>query len=220
VEESIVRLVAHGMSEIVIVTGFAAAHYEGLARRYPDLVRTVHNSQFARSGSLYSLWLAGRLTAGPFLLLESDLVYEPRALRRLLDEPAPDAVLLSGATGAGDEVWVETHEGRLSAMSKDRARLGPEVAGELVGISRISAELFALMQRRAERAFARTLQLDYETDGLVQAARERAIACPAIQDLLWGEIDDPAHLARVRSHVYPAVAQLDRRLPGVAPGAQ
>lgn len=220
VEESVRRLAAHGIRDVVVVTGYSAGHYEALARASGGLVRTVHNARFAESGSMYSLWCAREAVAGPFLLLESDLVYEPRALATLLTLTHEDAVLLSGPTRAGDEVFVEVADGRLLAMSKDRARLGPGVAGELVGISRVSAGLYALMCRIAGEAFARSLKVDYETDCLVAAGRERAIACPVVPDLLWGEIDDPAHLARVRDTVYPAVARLDVALAsgGVAPG--
>jgi len=221
IEESLLRLAAHGIGSVVIVTGYAAHHYEALAARYPALVRTAHNPEFARSGSLYSLWCARAFVSAPFLLLESDLVYEPRALRVLLEHPAPDALLLSGPTGAGDEVWVQVREGMLAGMSKDRAQLAGEVAGELVGVSKISLPLHALLQREAERAFRTSLQVSYETDGLVRAAAGRTIACPMVPDLLWGEIDDPAHLARVRDTVYPAVARLDAQIAAsVAPGPQ
>lgn len=212
VEESILRLRAHGIDRVVIVTGYAAAHYEALARAYAPLVLAVHNPEFAVSGSMYSLWCARESVTGPFLLLESDVVYEPRALQLLLDHPAEDAVLLSGPTGAGDEVYVETGNGRLVAMSKDRARLGPEVAGELVGISKISTALFGIMQRIAAAAFRSSLRFDYETDCLVAAGRERPIACPVAADLVWGEIDDPAHLRRARDLLYPRIARLDAEL--------
>lgn len=206
IEESIDRLLAAGIRDVVIATGHCASFYEDLARRRPE-VRTAHNPRFAESGSMYSLYCTRSLVAGPFLLLESDLVYEPRALDVLLAGPASDAILLSGPTAAGDEVWVEVRDGRLAAMSKRRETLGPGVAGELVGISRISAPLFAAMLRLAEAAFATSLKYDYETDCLVAAGRERPIACPVVPDLVWGEIDDPSHLRRVRETVYPEVCR-------------
>lgn len=218
IEESIDRLVAAGIDDVIIVTGHCAGHYNDLARGRAGLVRVVHNERYADSGSMYSLWCARDLVHGPFLLLESDLVYEPRALRCLLDEPAPDAVLLSGPTGAGDEVYVEVRDGRLFTMSKQPAALGGPPAGELVGISKISVQLFRLMCEIAGRAFAATLRFDYETDCLVAAARERAIACPVVSDLVWGEIDDPSHLVRVRDTVYVEVMR--RSAASVAVPAQ
>lgn len=213
IEESIDRLSAAGIEDVLIVTGHCAGHYDDLARQRVGLVRTVHNPRYADSGSMYSLYCAREEVPGSFLLLESDLVYEPRALEVLLQSAAEDAILLSGPTGAGDEVYVEVRDGRLQSMSKQRAALGTPPAGELVGISRISAGLFVLMCHIAGRAFETSLHYDYETDCLVVAGRERPIACPVVPDLVWGEIDDPAHLARVRSLVYP---EIQRRSPAIA----
>jgi choline kinase len=207
IEESIDRLTIAGISDVLIVTGHYAGHYEELARRSGGLVRTVHNPRFADSGSMYSLYCARSGLSGPFLLLESDLVYEPRALTDLIGHAAPDAILLSGPTGAGDEVYVEARDGKLLNMSKRREVLGPGVAGELVGISRISGALYARMCAIAERAFATSLKYDYETDCLVAAGREVGIDCLVIPDLVWGEIDDAAHLARVRGNIYPEVCR-------------
>jgi choline kinase len=205
IEESISTLTAAGVNDIVIVTGYLADDYERLAASYPGLVRTVHNADFADSGSMYSLYCARDAVSGGFLLLESDLIYEPRALTVLLEYPADDAILVSGPTGAGDEVYVRADDGALSAMSKDPDKLGGDAAGELVGISKISAELFEIMCRIAADAITRSRHFDYETDGLVQAGRERPIACPLVPDLVWSEIDDPAHLERARTEIYPEI---------------
>ncbi|MDP7661443.1 MAG: phosphocholine cytidylyltransferase family protein [Gammaproteobacteria bacterium] len=202
IEDSIFRLEQAGITNIIIVTGFCAGHYEQLAMRKDGLVTTVHNPRYAESGSFYSLYCARDLIDEGFLLLESDLIYESRALDVLIGHEYSDAVLLSGPTGAGDEVFVEAPTGLLVNMSKDRSKLG-SVAGELVGISKISRGLFALLKHMAAEAFESTLQLDYETDGLVAAATSWEIACPAVSDLIWAEIDDPGQLERAREHVLP-----------------
>jgi 2-aminoethylphosphonate-pyruvate transaminase len=218
IEESIERLAGAGIRDVVIVTGHHAEFYESLEAG-PGLdmdsglsVRTVLNPRYADSGSMYSLYCAREAIAreaieGGFLLLESDLIYEPRALTELLQHPAEDAILLSGPTGAGDEVYVSTHDGYLAGMSKNPDALGSdaEIAGELVGISKISGPLFRIMVRIAERAFAESLHYDYETDCLVAAGAERPVACPLVSDLVWAEIDDPSHLKRARDSVYPEI---------------
>lgn len=203
IEDSIARLERAGISDIVIVTGYAAEFYDQLALQRDGLIRTVHNPEYANSGSMYSLYCARELIDDDFLLLESDLVYESRALEVLIAGEWSDAVLLSGPTHAGDEVYVETADGMLVAMSKERGELGPNVAGELVGISRISRGLFAIMKHLAADAFEQSLHYAYETDCLVAAAAGWQIACPVVADLAWGEIDDPAHLQRVRDEVLP-----------------
>lgn len=215
VEESIENLRDAGIRDVVIVTGHLAEQYETLAKRMAGVVRTVHNERFAESGSMYSLYQARDLVRGPILLLESDLVYEPRALTTLLAGADEDAILLSGPTGAGDEVYVASEAGRLAGMSKRRAGLPGTIVGELVGITRVSEGLFVLMCQLGAAAFESTLRFDYETDCLVAAGRRRPIACPVVPDLVWGEIDDASQLARVRGSVYPELQR--RRAAAVAP---
>ena len=158
---------------------------------------------------MYSLYCAREQIERDFLLLESDLVYEPRALEVLLSCAHSDAVLISGRTNAGDEVYVQAPGGRLEDMSKDAGKLA-SIEGELVGISRISLALYLEMCELGRSAFQRSLQVAYETDTLVDAASRRTIHCPLVADLLWGEIDDASHLARVREKVYPALQALSR----------
>jgi 2-aminoethylphosphonate-pyruvate transaminase len=205
IDVSIASLERAGIRDVVIVTGYGAEAYQELAARYEGLVRLAHNERFAESGSMYSLYCARDLIDDDFLLLESDLVYEPRALDVLIEHDGSDAILLSGPTGAGDEVYVAAPEGRLIAMSKDKAALPCAPAGELVGISRVSRGLFAMMKGIAEQAFEDSLYFDYETDCLTQAAQSWAISCPVVNDLIWSEIDDPAHLQRVRETVWPLI---------------
>lgn len=209
IEESLERLIAAGIDEIVIVTGYCASHYEELAARFGGIVKTIHNERYAESGSMYSLYCARSLINKPFLLLESDLVYEPRALRVLLRHESDEAILLSGMTYAGDEVYVETRDGKLVGMSKNLDDLAGGASGELVGITKVSEPLFSRMVRISETAFADSLMFDYETDCLVAAGREMPIACPIVQDLLWAEIDDPDHLKRAREHVYPGIREIE-----------
>jgi len=208
VEESIERLQRAGVERIIIVTGHQQRRYEELADRMPALVRTIHNPRFATSGSLYSLACARADLRDDFLLLESDLIYEQRALTAVLGS-GPDALLLSGPTGAGDEVWVRTRRDRLVAMSKDRDALDGPVTGELVGITRLSRDFFDVLMDLALARLRRNPMLEYEVDGLVPAAAAAPLPCILIEDLLWAEIDTEEHLQRARREVYPAIVMRD-----------
>ena len=209
VSESIERLAAEGIEHVVVATGHHDERYEELSRARPGLITTVHNRRYADSGSLYSLWCARAEIVEDFLLLESDLIYERRALREALDHPSPDVLLVSEPTGARDEVWVEAREGKLVNMSKDRTALGPSIAGELVGITKVSQPFFREMLAVGERLFRETLKVDYELEGLVQAARSRPMAIHLVPGLVWAEIDDLHHLERARERIYPELLHRD-----------
>ena len=216
VEEKILRLLEVGIERIVIVTGHLAEQFEPLQGQYNDIVELVHNPYFADSGTLYSLYCARYLVQESFLLLEADILYEPLALTTCLDFPSDNVVLLSGLSETSDECFVETQNGQLRAISKNRDILGSEVLGEMVGISKISASLFAVMLDTAEQHFSRTRHLDYETDWLVSAAMNASISCPVVEQLVWCEIDDDTHLYRAKNEIYPALQlrELDRDQPG------
>lgn len=205
IQQSIEKLRAAGIEDVVIVTGHCAEHYGEFVASEEAGIRTVHNEKFAESGSMYSLYCARNAIEPPFLLLESDLIYEQRALTVLMEEKAEDAILMSGLTEAGDEVYIATQDGNLRSMSKDPSELGGPIAGELVGITKISDRLFREMISVSEAAFRNTLHVDYETDCLVDAGKRVPIHCPLVEDLLWAEIDDENHLQRARETVYPAI---------------
>jgi 2-aminoethylphosphonate-pyruvate transaminase len=206
VEESVLQLLAVGIQRIVIVTGHLAEQFQPLQARY-QAVQLVHNPHFADSGTMYSLYCARDYVDESFLLLEADLVYERRALTTCLRNPSENVILLASVSNTGDECYVETHDGHLVAISKNRESLGSEVPGEMVGISKVSRSLFSLMIGAVEQRFRTTRHLDYETDGLVLTARaaDIPVSCPLVEDLIWCEIDDEIHLAHARRTIYPFV---------------
>jgi choline kinase len=103
---SIQKLLAVGVERVVIVTGHGAEAYENMAEKWTAM-QTVRNPEYAESGSMYSLYCARDQIEGTFLLLESDLLYEMRALEALVAAPQPNAVLLSGLTDLGDARYVD-----------------------------------------------------------------------------------------------------------------
>lgn len=205
VERSVELLAAAGVTRTLIVTGHLREWYEDLARRMPN-VDLAHNPDFATSGSMYTLYLAREHICEDFVLAESDLVYERRALDVLFAAPSADTLLTSGPTRSGDEVYVEASAGRLTGLSKKRDTLQGEVVGELVGLTRISRRCLDAMCAHAASVFTESKHLEYE-QALVAAARTVPVDCRVVRDLVWTEIDDENHLARACETVYPAILE-------------
>jgi len=209
IQESINKLLRAGIRQIIIVTGHHFEFYERLKGSYPGIIETVYNSQYARSGSMYSLYCARERLAEDFLLLESDIVYEERALSEILQFPKnrSNGVLLSGPTTSDDKVYVAVSGARIVGMSKDLSQIGSDIAGELVGITRVSRFLFKEMIAAAEAMFGRTLQVAYETDCLAAVASWHPLYYHLVPDLIWAEIDDPLGFRRTKNRVYPAIIE-------------
>lgn len=202
IERSINQLLAHGIEQIILVTGYQAAQYQPLIQRYPAL-HPVYNPHYATSGSMYSLYCARELLTTSFLLLESDLIYEDRALSTLLACPAPAALLVSGPTNAGDEVYVEVAHKLITRISKQRNPLA-QLGGEMVGITKVSSPLWNAMRSYAETYFGQQNRyLEYCSGCLNALTVPHAIVCCHLDDLIWAEIDDAAHWQRVRTIIGP-----------------
>lgn len=211
IDRSIRCLLSRGIRRIIIGTGYFHEHFDLLRDTYPQ-ISTFRNPEFATSGSMYTLYVLQHLIPDRFLLLESDLLYDPVALDLVLDDARPDIVLASGKTNSGDEVYIQhSPDGFLQNMSKDTTIL-EHISGELVGISKITPELMKRMASFAEKDFgAGRKMMNYE-DALVGSSAHYKIFIKVIQDLAWCEIDDETHLERALTQVYPKILERTKRL--------
>jgi len=192
IEHSLRTLISCGIQEIMIVTGHKAGYYENLRGTYSQ-VTTVENSKYAETGTMCSLGCARDFVDADFILLESDLVYDPTAITGILNAPHKDCLLLSGTTHAGDEVYVEANKNRVTGISKNRDHIKGSV-GEYIGIAKISKQLYDRLIPFADS----NPKLSYDMDCLVQIASDYPIYFFRMEDLEWAEIDDLSQLTRAQ----------------------
>jgi 2-aminoethylphosphonate-pyruvate transaminase len=216
---SIDRLRAAGVPRIRVVTGYLHARMAAALAGYAE-VEIAFNPDFAATGSLQSLRVGLRdLPSGAdrILILESDLIYEARAIPELLTGPAK--ILTSPPTGAGDEVYVWAADGplgprQLQALSKDPRHLPDPPLGELTGLNVLRRADLAAARHAFDAVQSADAGAHYE-DGLVAAARAVPLTCALLPGLIWAEIDDAAMLARAEARVWPAISRRDRAIvPG------
>ena len=105
---SLESLKKEGIKRVVIVTGFQESKYIEYLQPNNKLpkIEFIHSPRFAETGSMHSLFVAKNYLNENFLLLESDLIYESRALSLVINYNGPDVVLASGKTGSNDEVYI------------------------------------------------------------------------------------------------------------------
>jgi 2-aminoethylphosphonate-pyruvate transaminase len=206
IERSIQQLLKKGIEKIVIGTGYLHEHFEGLKKTYPQIV-TVRSEHYATTGSLFTLQVVSELLEDSFLLLESDLLYDPIALDHLLEDENQDIILASGTTNSGDEVYIQcSPSSTLVNMSKDKSKLD-SIAGELVGITKLSFPALQKMMSFAKAEFSKgNTGIHYE-DGLVGISTDYPLAVKVIKDLVWCEIDDEHHLERALTKILPRIKE-------------
>jgi 2-aminoethylphosphonate-pyruvate transaminase len=203
IELSITKLIEMGITKIIIGTGYQKEDYEELALKYPQ-IQCVYNSNYARTGSMETLYILKDLIHKDFILLESDLIYEKKALKLLAENEKKDIILASRLTNSGDEVYIETDEyNHLVTMSKDKEKLN-SIFAELVGITKLSYSTFQTLCHFAEKDLDNFRKMDYET-GLVKISKVINIDVTKENDLVWCEVDNESHWERAVQFVYPII---------------
>lgn len=193
VERSIDTLIDCGITRIIIGTGYHKEMYENLREIYPQ-VECVFSPRYAETNSMYTLYNCREVIGDDdFLLLESDLVFEKKAITALLDCPEPDVMLITPVTKFQDQYYVEYGRGhRLTNCSTDETQL--DAKGELVGIHKLSSQFYHLMCNDYAGKVNSMPKLGYEYQLLTMSKDIRKVYVLKVDGLKWYEIDDPDDL--------------------------
>ena len=197
-----------GITEAIIVIGHLGHLIEDVMKRsYNGInIQYVRNDAYADTGSMGSLYQARDVLNDDVLLLESDLLYDPKALKLVMQSPFPDAILIAKMLRSGDDVYICVNDRlEITGLGKnlsedDRA----EACGALVGISKLSRQFLRRVFAQAETEDKqRAMRCHYE-DYLFEVGKSDALLHGVIcTDLNWIEIDTAEDLRRAREEVYP-----------------
>lgn len=147
IERSIDNLLKSGIEKIIIGTGYHRERYERLADKYPQ-IKTVFSKDFAVTNSMETLNVCREAIGDDdFLLLESDIIYEPKALTALINDSHPDIMLVTPVTKFQDQYYIAADENHyLEGCDTDKEkiidRFIDDPYGELVGIHKISNKFY------------------------------------------------------------------------------
>lgn len=140
-------LSVNGIREAVIVTGYLAPMIkEYIRENYPLMtVHFLHNERYENSNNIYSLYLAKPYARGrDILLLDSDILFDPEIIGRLLRCPDPEALALDRHPLGEEEIKVTVDErGMVREINKT---VDPASAvGESTGIEKMGAAYTAAL---------------------------------------------------------------------------
>ncbi len=200
IQRSIDNLLACGVENIFIGTGYLSEVYDKFALDYPQM-QCIKSDKFETTSSMYTLFNMRNDIKDDFLLLESDLLYEIDAIKHLINDDKNDIILASGKTNSNDEVYIEANNSNLVAMSKNKEELG-SIYAELVGISKISMDRYKMMCDAFESQD--NAKIDYEYI-MVLTSQKIDFYVKKIENLIWCEIDDDNHLQRALRDVLPKI---------------
>jgi 2-aminoethylphosphonate-pyruvate transaminase len=135
-----------------------------------------------------------------FLLLESDLIYEKKALTILIDSDYPNATLVTPPAKQQDGYYLFADgEGLLSGCTTD-ASVKDQCKGELVGIHKLSNHVYQKMHHWYSSIWQQQPKLGYEF-ALLEMSKQGEKIHLVKENLFWYEIDDEADLLYAEKNI-------------------
>lgn len=196
----------NGIEQIVIVTGYKSEYFEDYCRSKNIIL--VKNDKYKWTGTMYSLAQTKEIIDDDFILLENDMIFEERAIEQILKSEYRDCMLITSESGSGDEALVEIRDGYVYKMSKDIHQFN-KIDGEMIGISKISYEVFKKMLELFEDNKNPYLNYEY---ALMDIARDYKVGYIKPDNLVWAEIDNEEHYRRVTKYIYPKLKRKEEEI--------
>ena len=153
-QRSIDALKNNGILDYVIVTGYLHEMIKTfVAEEYGSSINVtfIQNEVFDSTNNIYSLWLARPEAEGEeILLLDSDLLYDPEIIARVLADDAENVLTLIRHDLGEEEMKVvlDKENGTITEISKTCNPLN--AAGESLGIEKMGREYTSALYKELE----------------------------------------------------------------------
>jgi len=206
----------NGIEELVLGVGFNREDIEQeiAAIGAGGFVRTVFNPDY-EAGSIVTLWtLRDELCRGrPVLLMDGDVLYDHRLMKRLVTSDNPNCLLLDRLVALDDEaVKLCIRDGEIVEFRK---WLSAEFdfCGESVGFIKMSARLAESVVAQTQLYIGQGRRNDpYEEPvrDVILTSRRNTIAYEDVTGLPWIEIDYAADVERARTEILPRIVAATR----------
>lgn len=153
-QRSIDALISNGIKEIVIVTGYLHHQIEDFVKQqYPDInISFIHNEIYDSTNNIYSLWLARPIAeCKEIILLDSDLLYDPEIITRILNTNAENILTLIRHDLGEEEMKVVTDGGSDGNITEISKTCSPtDAIGESLGIEKMGKSYTSALYKELE----------------------------------------------------------------------
>ncbi|MGH9764469.1 MAG: NTP transferase domain-containing protein [Blastocatellia bacterium] len=206
IERQLSSIRTSGIKDIVVVVGFEADRVRAACG---GGVRFIENPIYDRTNSLYSLWLARNELPDGFLVMNSDVLFHPVLLRRLLQSHYQDALLVSlqqeNMPALGEEEMKARVDGhRLLDISKSMPAVDAD--GENVGIARFGADGAPLFVTLMNKMIDRGARKEWVPRVFQKFVDYRPLHVIETAGFPWIEIDFPEDYRRAVTEVLPLIS--------------
>lgn len=185
----------NGYSNIVIVVGYRSDLF---AKYKADDVTLVINKDYEFTASMGSLALCKDIIKDDFLLVEGDTFFEQEVVQKLTTVKQGNVISMTEESGSGDECFVETKNGFVTKITKDRHRVC-NFEGEMMGITRISLNTFNRLIKAWEYSSNPYLNYEYLLMDVTDPLDRPYIR---FKNVIWGDVDCLEDFKKLQNSLY------------------
>lgn len=181
----------HGFKRLIVVVG----HMDSCIRRFLGnsinglTIDYIFNHQYRTTNNIYSLWMARKMIHEPFLLVESDIVFDASLLENML---YPDSIAVSRILPwmSGTTVTVNRSL-RVLALNLRQRVVNGESSYKTVNIYSLSLPSWRLVEKRLEEHISSGHVNDYYETVFAEMISEGSLSFKPVffNAAQWYEID-------------------------------
>lgn len=196
-------LVDNGFKRLVVIVGYRGQqirdyldhHSSGLDIHY------IESRRYESTNNIYSLWLARDYMTDPFLLVESDLVFDSRLLTAMRTS---DRIAVAEFRSHMHGTTVSVDQSGMVASFNVGGVDGPRLPNKTINIYSLSMATWHQVTRRLELRIAAGRVHDYYESVFGEMAAQGVLPLHAVwfDDGRWSEIDTPDDLLAARNLFY------------------
>jgi len=202
-----------GFKRLVIVTGYLSASIEEyLGTMYHDMViEYVHSPFYKTTNNIYSLWMARDIIAEPFVLLESDLVFDHSLLSEMI---YPDRLAVAGIREwmNGTTVTINDDQ-KVIEFKNDTAAFNDEIKYKTVNIYSFSLNSWKVISKRLNEHINDEKVKGYYETVFSELVDEGKLSLQAVSfdEMPWYEIDTLGDLTEAVK-LFPIVVSAEKTI--------
>ena len=219
-------LAANGVIDVAIVTGYRNDELQTYMRKnYPHLnLEFVHNARYRETNNIFSMALAFDKVAidDDIILIESDLIYEPAVIRRVIQSTKPNVALVDRYRSGMDGTVVTVADGVIRNIIPPHLQTSNFDFSDkykTLNIYKFSKDFCNTVFKQLLTYYANAIDANcyYELIlGILIYMQRETIYAEVLDGERWAEVDDPNDL-RVAEFVFnpdTRAALLDRTAGG------
>ncbi|GAX60897.1 sugar nucleotidyltransferase [Candidatus Scalindua japonica] len=200
-----------GIEDIVFVVGHFKEKIKETVERSNNgfNIKYIENEQYTK-GSILSLWYARNELNDDVLIMDADVLYHEKLLRKLVKSKHNNCFLLDpNCEDTGEEMMLFIKEKKVVGISKVHS-YDCDFKGEGVGFFKLAAnDCHKLRTILEEFEQAGKVNVEYE-DTLHELISQHPAGFESVNDLPWIEIDFEEDIERARREILPKIENVIR----------